>query len=51
MPAAQDREGAPSAEEVRVLGLPWSAALVERSRRSRTGVVSEDHISFAIEIG
>jgi acetoin utilization deacetylase AcuC-like enzyme len=27
-------EGSLSAEEVRVLGLPWSAALVERSRRS-----------------
>jgi hypothetical protein len=47
MPAAQDREGTLSAEEVRVLGLPWSAALVERSS---TGLVSEDHISFAIEI-
>jgi hypothetical protein len=51
MPAAQDREGTLSAEEVRVLGLLWSAALVERSRRSGTGMVSEEHISFAIEIG
>jgi hypothetical protein len=51
MPAAQDREGTLSAEEVRVLGLPWSAARVERYRRSRTGLVSEDHISFKIEIG
>src|SRR5262249_7335762 len=38
MPAAQDREGTLSAEEVRVLGLPWSAALVERSRRSGIGL-------------
>ena len=45
---ARVREGRLSDREVRVLGLPWSAELVERGRRSTQGTVeaARDAITF-----
>ncbi len=45
------REGRLSVREVRVLGLPWSTALVERGRRSTQGTVEAARDAVATATG
>jgi acetoin utilization deacetylase AcuC-like enzyme len=45
------REGTLSVREQRGLGLPWSAALVERARRTTAGTVAAAHRALARGVG